>query len=205
MANLTFDNTDLENIRLTRLKPGRVWYNNDLEYLRTKIKNHFINQNIAKCCYCSRLFVGEFTFVIDVEHVLPQVPFDDLIFHPKNLNIACKRCNMKIKKARTDFIVDRALMGTDYFHSRHYKLIHPNLDIYENHLRPTQYRNGNVILNKYIIKTNTKGQYTYDYFLLEELEINEVYESQGIKPLKVLSSNIRGYLREQLITLLNRL
>lgn len=198
-----FDNLDLENIQLARLSPGKVWYNDDLKYLRTKIKNHFFLQDNAKCCYCNRLFVGEFTFVIDVEHILPQIPFDDLIFHPDNLNIACKRCNMNIKKGKVDFIVDQRLMGTDYFKSHHYKFIHPNLDIYEDHLKIQNYRNGNVILNKYVIRSNTKGQYTYDYFLLNKLEINTFYMSQGIKPIKTLSSNIKGYVRETLINLLN--
>lgn len=202
---LVFNADDNANIATAIAVGGNVWSNNLLDNVKTKIKDYYIKNDLPKCCYCSRLFVDEFRMVIDIEHILPQSEYEDLRFQEQNLNVACKRCNMEIKKARLDFLNNQATIGTDYYQSHHYKFIHPNLDIYDNHLKIISGRNGNITFNKYLILTQTKGKFTYEYFELKEFEINNLNQAQGIKNLSILSRNIPDYLRNQVIKILSKI
>ncbi|AZB33994.1 HNH endonuclease [Chryseobacterium bernardetii] len=179
--SLIFDEQDLNDIAIAEEAGGKIWYNSTLDRLKRKIKDSFTNCETAQCCYCARLFKGEFNMVIDLEHVLPQEHYSTERFNLNNLNIACKRCNMEIKKSDTSFIANKVLMGTNYYDSIHYKIVHPNLDTYANHIIIKQMREGDLILYKYICKDKQKGKYTYDYFKLNELEIDTINEAQGIK------------------------
>ncbi len=202
---IIFENQDNVNIAAAIAAGGNVWSNPLLFDVKRKIKDHYIINELPKCCYCSRLFVGEFRMVIDVEHILPQSKYSSLRFEELNLNVACKRCNMEIKRSRVDFIIDETIMGTNYYQSQHYKLIHPNIDKYEEHLKIVTGRNGNAIVNKYIILTDDKGQYTYDYFELKELEINNLNQAQGFRNISTLSREIPDILRNQILKILSKI
>ncbi|MCW3107825.1 MAG: hypothetical protein JWQ09_2331 [Segetibacter sp.] len=202
---LIFDATDQADIATAKAVGGKIWYNDCLARLKRKIKDNFTNNDTAQCCYCARLFVGEANIVIDIEHVLPQSQFQTERFEIQNLNIACKRCNMGIKKADLSFIVSIPAMGTNYYKTNHYKLIHPNLDTYTDHIILKTIRRGNAIFIKYISKNPNKGKYTYDYFKLKELEIDTINKAQGTKTAKSISSNISEKIRNSLLSLLTRI
>lgn len=202
---LVFNDIDIADINKAKAEGGKIWYNKDLERLKRKIKDNFIFNDTSKCCYCSRLFVGEFRMVIDIEHVLPQQAFQSEMFNLLNLNVSCKRCNMEIKNDNIDFIQNIEAMGTDYYNPIHYKIIHPNLDNYENHLLLKTIRSGDLIFIKYIKQNELKGKYTYDYFELEDLEIDTINQAQGIKPGNSLNSNIKGFIRINFLKLLTKL
>jgi len=186
---LVLNENDISNIEDAKLQPGRLWDNSNLQYLRDKIRNHFIDVEVPKCCYCWKSFRGQHRLEIDTEHILPQSIYTDLVYKPENLNIACKRCNMGVKRENVEFITDQSTMGTDYFISQHYKLIHPNLDIYVHHIVRKEITEGNFVFLKFIVKNNSdKGKYTYNFFRLEELEIDNINIAQGINPLRNFSS-----------------
>ncbi|MFN8283999.1 MAG: hypothetical protein U0U67_12340 [Chitinophagales bacterium] len=202
---LNFDSVDIADINTAIAAGGRIWYNDCLDRLKTKIKNSFTTQDVSQCCYCARLFNGEFNMVIDIEHVLPQQSFPTERFIIPNLNIACKRCNMEIKKGDTSFIVNTAVMGTNYYQSHHYLFIHPNLDVYTRHIVLKTVRSGGLIFIKYILKDKHKAQYTYDYFLLKELEIDTINNAQGSRPSSNISATISNNLRRSFLSLLTRI
>lgn len=201
---LIFDEIDLADIETATNEGGKIWYNPALERLKTKIKDHYILNNTSKCCYCSRLFHGEFRMVIDIEHILPQAHFTSERFSIQNLNVACKRCNMGIKKDDRTFI-HTSLTIRDFYNSVHYKFIHPNLDVYTNHLLLKTIRIGDSIFNKYIIKNQEKGLFTYEYFELKKLEIDTINKLQGIEETKNLSLKIKGALRNTLLKLITKI
>lgn len=186
---------DIEAISKIVLMGLEPWDHKDLKYIKDKIRKHLIEDiPIARCCYCQRSFVGEFKFDIDTEHILPKSEFENLIYNLNNLNIACKRCNMNIKNDRVDFIVNRGIMGNDYFHSNHYKFIHPNLDTYRHHLIRKERREGDFIFLKFIIKNDTKGKYTYDFFELKRLEIDNINYAQGLKSAESITEKVYNML-----------
>jgi len=198
---LIFDELDLVDIETAINAGGRIWYNTTLDRLKGKIKDFYTSNDTSKCCYCAKLFQGEFRLVIDIEHVLPQAHFASERFVVQNLNVACKRCNMLIKKDDLTFLFNPAI-ANNYYDSSHYKLIHPNLDVYTDHLILNTFRNGDSILNKYVIKTIDKGLFTYQYFQLQETEIDTISKAQGIKENRGLTDKIRGAIRIRLYQLL---
>lgn len=202
---LVFDNNDHADIALAIADGGKVWYNEKLTRLKTKIKDSFIFQDTSKCCYCARLFKGEFRMVIDIEHVLPQASFSTERFIISNLNVACKRCNMDIKNNDTSFIVSIPAMGTNYYQSNHYKIIHPNLDVYTDHIVLKTIRRGDAIFIKYVTKNQDKGKFTYDYFKLSELEIDTINNAQGVSTSRSLSASISEAIRNTLLKLLTKI
>lgn len=159
---------------------GRVWENKKLDDIKTKIKDYYMHKHHECCCYCHRNLHGEFRMVIDIEHILPKSLFPDFMFDLENLNIACKRCNMKIKRDKTDFVVDINTVKSNYKQSEQYYFIHPNLDVYQDHMIYELYIKNDIKLIKYTHISN-KGEYTYNYFKLMDLEIDTLDRAQGIE------------------------
>lgn len=201
---LIFDATDRADINAAEAAGGRVWYNEGLNRLKRKIKDNFTGNDTAQCCYCARFFGGEFNMVIDIEHVLPQDTFPTERFTITNLNIACKRCNMEIKKADTSFIVNILAMGGNYYQPQHYKIIHPNLEVYTDNIVVKTIRWGDLAFTKYVLRNQIKAKFTYNYFRLKELEIDTINQAQGGKGVVTLNSKISQRLRLALLKLLTK-
>lgn len=181
-----FTPADIDLIRAAKNEGVKIWENDKIKPIKDKIKKYFRAKR-DQCCYCQREFGGEFPMVIDIEHILPKSDNDFKIymFHLHNLNISCKRCNMRIKGVDISFISSREEIISNPFVSRKYKFIHPNLDNYKTHINRIIQINDNIKLIKYNVLTNDKGQYTYDYFKLKELEINQINEAQGVHQSKI--------------------
>jgi len=123
---------------------------------------------------------GWHNWTIDPEHVLPKSIYPKQTFKLMNLNIACKRCNMGIKRADDSFF-----LGTrdcaEPFKSELYKIIHPNLDEPNDHLHVKIEQSNNTYIRKYwVINNSAKGKETYEYFRLSELEIQRVDVAQEL-------------------------
>lgn len=184
------------------------WDSKKFEKLKIKMKDQFL-ENSRLCCYCSKNFYGEFKLVIDIEHILPKSIFYEQKFDIDNLSIACKRCNMQIKKDNIDFLDLEFIEIANFFKfqkneserikfvselnselclnnklqykkSKFYKFIHPNFDDYFEHIDIVELRKNNKIFKKYY-PLKEKGHYTYKYFKLEELEQGNLDEFQGLE------------------------
>lgn len=187
---LRFNKTDLESIKSAIEAGGKVWENELLKDVKTKIKDYYRNQLNEQCCYCRRNTTGEFRMVLDIEHIIPKTSFPDYTFKVSNLSVSCKRCNMNIKGEDYSFIPDSSNLNKLYNKSRAYKIIHPNLDKYFSHLKLMTIIFDDKKLIKYnVVDKSEKGKYTYDYFKLKELEINTLNDAQEIKS-SLLSENI---------------
>lgn len=153
----------------------KPWYHPGVKDVRRRIKDFHLRMTADTCCYCQRDLNGEFTLVIDVEHVLPSSLYKPQTFQIWNLSASCKRCNMDIKKNDVSF-----LQGTGSLEdSARYKLAHPNFDDVEDHLLRLVQQVGRTRIVKYIQKTPDKGHYTYEYFRLRELETSSYDKAQG--------------------------
>ena len=179
---MIFSYKDLANIKEAIRQGGKIWDSTLLKDPKTKIKNFLLTKQGQRCCYCQRPLVGEFRMVIDIEHILPKSKYERYMFNITNLAVACKRCNMSIKRDDTSFFKGTHNNPATHFNSDSYKFIHPNLDDYFLHLDYlVKIVNGKMMI-KYNLKNNSsKGQYTYDYFKLIELEVNSFNEAQGIE------------------------
>ncbi|RYZ68078.1 MAG: hypothetical protein EOP09_10010 [Proteobacteria bacterium] len=86
---------------------------------------------------------------------------------------------MQYKKDKIDFIVDPT-SAPSLLESSNYRLIHPNFDLYKDHIAVSMIQSDDITIVKYSRKEGSqKGAYTYDYFNLSELEIGSFDQSQG--------------------------
>lgn len=97
-----------------------------------------------------------------------------------NLSVSCKRCNMQIKGQRTDFLIDPNFKGIAKQDSAGYRFVHPNLDAGACHLERQAIQSGAKRLVKYLVTPGSaKGQYSYEYFRLRDLEIDSFDAAQN--------------------------
>ncbi|SIT04085.1 hypothetical protein SAMN05421786_104250 [Chryseobacterium ureilyticum] len=204
---MIYTEDELNTIKQAISEGGDIWNNKILTPLKRKIKDYYRKKGKEQCCYCKRDFENEFNMIIDIEHILPKshLLFKDYMFEIKNLNISCKRCNMNIKKDRTDFIVDISTIKPDYHISNKYHFIHPNFDSYFEHISYNIHIIDDKKLIKYITKTE-KGNYTYKYFLLDKIEIDTLSTAQGVKSNNIeLNPDLPAEIKFNLESLLNQL
>lgn len=160
------------------------WGNPVLLPVRMKIRNHHRLIQRDKCCYCRKAFLQGHPLEVDVEHILPKAKYRGLAVSLVNLTVACKRCNMQVKKERNDFIVGSLEFSdeADISNNLRYKIIHPNLDAYSDHINAIFVDVDNIVLRRYMVVTgSSKGGATVEYFLLRDLEEDTLDEIQGLR------------------------
>lgn len=181
MCLIEFDNNELCLIDKALKLGCDCWSADFLSDIKKKIKNHLLKKQLGNCCYCQKNLSGEFSMVIDIEHILPKSKYPNFMFDLRNLAISCKRCNMKIKRNDIGFLNDIFFQSESFFDTEGYDIIHPNLDVYDSHLKLYSIQCGSVKAIKYIIVGNSrKGDFTYGYFKLKELEVNTFNNAQGL-------------------------
>ncbi|WP_343306724.1 HNH endonuclease [Chitinophaga niabensis] len=169
---------------------GDVWNDETLSDLKRKIKLHCLGLTTEQCCYCRTDFTNEFMMVVDIEHVLPKSKFGDFMFELFNLSVSCKRCNMSIKKERTDFLLDLNQIRLQPQNAGQYLFSHPNLDNYFDNIEYLFKAKNDKKIIKYTPLTD-KGRFTYNFFNLNQKEVETLNEAQGVKaPGNEFSQNI---------------
>lgn len=178
---LNFSDEEKQKMRDASNAGHASWSSNNIKSVKTKIKSFSLEKSNYCCCYCGRNQHGEFSMVIDIEHILPKSIFLKHMFTIRNLSTSCKRCNMNIKNTKVDFLSHtREDLPNRIFRSRYYKFIHPNLDKYSKHLELFSMQRGQDRMIKYsILNDSQKGSYTYEYFKLKDLEIDTFDKAQG--------------------------
>jgi hypothetical protein len=174
--------TDAEKQTALRLSVAGGWDHEDAAPLKAKIKPHLLSRTSRCCCYCRLSMHQWHGLTIDIEHVLPKADgkYPQLMFEPKNLSVACKRCNMGIKRDDTSFYIGSASEAED-FKSSHYTFVHPNLDAIDDHLSFHSQQHNNKLMVKYqVVNDSSKGKKAYEYFKLKDLEVNSFDGAQGL-------------------------
>lgn len=180
-ANPIFTYTDDDQLLIGQANAERKpWDADCIADLKRRIYHYHRDRQQEMCCYCQRDQHGEFKLVIDTEHILPKEKFRENMFDIWNLSTACKRCNMQIKGQRTDFLVDPNFLNLGKEDGNSYLFLHPNFDGLDNHLTRHGVQFGSKRLVKYLVtRGSAKGQYTYQYFRLSELEVDSFDEAQA--------------------------
>ncbi len=154
-----------------------------LKGLRDRIKEFHLKRQGGLCCYCRSNLNGGGVFTIDREHIVPKSHVKALTYVMTNLSVACKRCNMEIKKDKVSLFYSPKTIKDTHLSEGSYKIIHPNFEKYENFIVRTQHQHGTAVLVKYMqLNEDPKTKFTFDFFKLKELEINSFDAAQGIIP-----------------------
>ena len=203
---LEFTDQEKALIEAAKSEAGSTWSSSTIGDVKSRIKQFYRDNIIDECCYCRCSFHGEFKLVIDIEHILPKSEYEELMFSPVNLSLACKRCNMGIKKADTLFVTNTIAAKNTPFESHLYLFIHPNLDSYYDHIDKLSFELNGVRVTKYVTKNHSsKGEYTYKYFRLEELEINDLDIAQGRASGAKLSEQISEEMQDRLANVISEI
>jgi hypothetical protein len=174
MIDFTPDEAQL----IAQLSVPGGWDAKEAAALKKKIKDHFLANPVPCCCYCRLSMSPWHKITIDTEHVLPKQQFSRYTFDVRNLNISCKRCNMEIKGTDITFYVGLADEANP-FRSELYLFVHPNLDKLDDHLQIISVQIGAKLLISYFPQT-PKGQFTFEYFELNEIQTNSFNSGQGV-------------------------
>ena len=151
-----------------------------LQSVKRKIKQHHLRRQDFDCAYCKVSLTGRTGLSTDREHVLPKSKYKAYTYKSANLTVACKRCNMEIKKNSLQFLVNKNL-GPHLEHGANYLILHPNFDDWYAHIGIVSMRMDRQKLMKYVLNAKSKkAQYTYDYFKLRDLEIASFDAAQGM-------------------------
>lgn len=145
--------------------------------VKNKIKNFHLNKTTVKCCYCRRSLLDA-TIESDREHIVPKSKKKHLSYDIFNISIACKRCNMTYKGEKTEHIVEPDTVDIDLRNEDRYRIPHPNIDTYEDHIVRRSIESEGQIITTYHKKTK-KGSFLYKFVRLDRLCINEIDTSQG--------------------------
>lgn len=176
---IEFNEQELQLIRRLSVRGG--WDDDDADALKTKIRDYFLNRPVPCCCYCGVAMFGWHRITIDTEHVLPKGKFPQYTFEMRNLDLSCKRCNMQIKREDDSFYRGGANCA-DPFQSEFYDIVHPGLDRKIDHLKLIVVQADDKLMIKYfVVNASAKGDATYRYFRLQELEVNTFDEAQGLE------------------------
>lgn len=182
--SLTRKEEDIINEALTQKDPWN-WKpggkeNLILDGVKNKIRKHHLSRHRDSCCYCRTNLHGAGPFMRDGEHVLPKhhPVFKAYSFTIWNLAVACKRCNIQYKGKKFDFVLE--IDPARFTISENYLIIHPSFDLYREHISYLMHHSEDGTLVVYKIKEGSKkGEYTYEFFNLRELEVDSFNEVQG--------------------------
>lgn len=98
---------------------------------RHEIKEHYLNEQTRRCCYCCfELQRDHSTF--DAEHIVDQKTHPQFMFEFGNLAASCKPCNKR--KGSKSSLVDDQTPASLPTNSANYKIAHPHLDEWNEHL-----------------------------------------------------------------------
>jgi len=199
LANFSYSQAESDAIAVA-MASARPWDCEAAEAIKRRIKAFHLQLGEELCCYCYRDVKGEFSMVLDIEHILPKRFYKPLTFDIRNLSVACKRCNMKMKRDDLDFLllpVDVA----DIEDGEKYRLIHPNIDGRDAHLQRLVFqRNAKKMVKYVVIGDSEKGKFSYEYFRLQEFEVDSFDTAQGANQAPVAEldaiTSIRALVRE---------
>lgn len=102
---------------------------------KQELKDHYYWGQGGRCCYCSSP-LKESKRTWDLEHVLDKSSQKALMFCVRNLAVACAACNGS-KSTRCPLLepVNHSFIGDPPASSADYRIVHPHLDDWEQHLQ----------------------------------------------------------------------
>jgi hypothetical protein len=125
---IVFTAEELTQIKAV-LDQGGGWDSDDLNAIRSRIKQFYLQSQQFKCCYCRRENVVLHGRAWDVEHVISRAANAAFMFEPENLAVACIDCN----GAKLDANILARPRVRFPRKSDAYTIVHPHFDDWDEH------------------------------------------------------------------------
>jgi hypothetical protein len=118
------------------------WNSDDLENIRSDIRQHYRNEQNGLCAYCKNIISFRSASNAHIEHIAPKSIYLDFIFETKNLCVVCADCNeikrnQEVLSAIPDTIkpLSGGIARKIYPRSSGaFLIIHPHFDDWDDHL-----------------------------------------------------------------------
>ena len=135
----------------------------DRDAVRTSIKQKLLKIQGHYCFYCG-LHEKHCGSKLQREHVAPKGKkhYPKFVFHEENLCLACHKCNVDLKGEE-----DVASGEKDNYNKNKFSIVHPYLDIFEDHIE-LKINKGQVLIKKR--PYSRKGKRTIKLFELDSPE-----------------------------------
>lgn len=160
--------------------------------LKKRLKIYHLKKQGQRCCYCRTLLKGR-SIETDREHIVQKELFRELSFHPFNLSVACKTCNMTNKSTKTihlrGYRRNSKLYSKNLTEIKNYNIVHPNIHNWQDHIKMKMKDDGISAVLHYRPLTS-RGWFTYKFFNLHALEIHQNVQEQKGPTTKKISRNL---------------
>lgn len=113
----------------TVLSAGGGWNSPNLDPVRSRIKQFYLQGQQFRCCYCQHENVVQHGRAWDVEHVISRSANAAFMFEPENLAVACIDCN--VAKLDADILVQPRVRFPRTPEA--YTIVHPHFDDWNEH------------------------------------------------------------------------
>ncbi|WP_394201581.1 HNH endonuclease [Shewanella waksmanii] len=124
----------------------------ELQALRSHIRKHYRDKQLAKCSYCKKDISVQSAANCQVEHIAPKEKYKKYMFHPKNLCVACADCNAIKWKHDTVKSVKTGERKKYPSSSGAFLLVHPHFDVYTDHI--------DIFSGRWYVDKTAKGHFT---------------------------------------------
>lgn len=115
------------------------WGNEDLQEIRSAIRQHYRNEQVAKCAFCYNNVSLVAAHNAHVEHIAPKSLHRNFMFEVKNLCVICADCNTIKRDQEVLSEIPETINNPEgrvsYPRSSGaFKIVHPHFDNYEDHI-----------------------------------------------------------------------
>lgn len=108
---------------------GDGWDSPDLNPVRSRIKQYYLEEQDFRCCYCRKQILVQHGRAWDIEHVIPRSLGAAFLFEPENLAVSCIDCNIA-KRDTAVFSRPRQRFPRE---GDAYIIVHPHFDEWDEH------------------------------------------------------------------------
>ena len=115
-------------------KEGKYWDDQDdraLSKVKKHIKDHYLEVQGYRCCYCQQRIVVSHNGAWDTDHIIPKDTHAAFLFEPQNLCVSCKDCNLiKLNKG----VLKKPNRVRFPRSPQDYTFVHPHFHKYADHI-----------------------------------------------------------------------
>jgi len=135
---ISYSDATKNKIAEIKVEPGYShtrWKDEDLEQVRSEIRNFYRREQRGSCVYCRGEISLRGAMNASVEHIAPKSLYVHFMFEPKNLCVICADCN-EYKSNRE--VIEDLVSGNPArkypTESARYRIVHPHIDEYNEHI-----------------------------------------------------------------------
>lgn len=158
----------------------KMWSCEELEGVRSTIRNHYKIEQNGRCAYCRNPVSLRDALNCHVEHIVPKSIHSDFIFEPKNLCVICSDCNAIKRNQEVLENIPNTVPRTPALYPRSsgaFLIVHPHFDNWDDHI---------IIFGKYYADKTQKGHFT-----IGACELNRHLRKFGWEPPLVNDAEVR--------------